>query len=340
MKIEMCEQAVASWLRHIKECQIVETNWSPSPMMMDGISGYDYNRTTEFMIEVENYAKANNLVIFKKNKADQLIKQCEIDVVGINFVNVGANRRDDDGRYKLYLVDSAFHEKGLGYYPSNLEKVIEKLLRAVVVGNVVFHCTNAEIIFVTPFCRPKDKVALLSAIKEPKLNAIIDRFFPGSNIRIILNEDFTNEIFKPLVNNLDTIGNDNELFIRSLKLAKKAEEYSVVVSSAAATTTSSAPPKASGKTDNKTEVFKILNDLNSRNLLKNVLKDLCSPALAKTFKISSFPVLIKSADLSSLHYDKTRFYSDEIKIDGVPYLVCSQWSREKVQLFRDWALKL
>lgn len=31
MKIEIGESLMISWLRHIKECQIAQTNWKPSP---------------------------------------------------------------------------------------------------------------------------------------------------------------------------------------------------------------------------------------------------------------------------------------------------------------------
>ena len=31
MKIEMGESLFYSWLRHVKECQIVQTNWTTSP---------------------------------------------------------------------------------------------------------------------------------------------------------------------------------------------------------------------------------------------------------------------------------------------------------------------
>lgn len=31
MKIEMGESLFYSWLRHIKECQLVQTNWKTSP---------------------------------------------------------------------------------------------------------------------------------------------------------------------------------------------------------------------------------------------------------------------------------------------------------------------
>lgn len=31
MKIEMGESLFYSWLRHVKECQVVQMNWKPSP---------------------------------------------------------------------------------------------------------------------------------------------------------------------------------------------------------------------------------------------------------------------------------------------------------------------
>jgi len=31
MKIEMGESLLYSWLRHVKECQIAQTNWKVSP---------------------------------------------------------------------------------------------------------------------------------------------------------------------------------------------------------------------------------------------------------------------------------------------------------------------
>ena len=31
MKIEMGESLFYSWLRHVKECQLVQTNWKVSP---------------------------------------------------------------------------------------------------------------------------------------------------------------------------------------------------------------------------------------------------------------------------------------------------------------------
>jgi hypothetical protein len=32
MKIEICEQMVQSWLQHYKQCEIVQTNWTVSPL--------------------------------------------------------------------------------------------------------------------------------------------------------------------------------------------------------------------------------------------------------------------------------------------------------------------
>ena len=32
MKIEICEQMIQRWLLHCEQCQIVQTNWSISPL--------------------------------------------------------------------------------------------------------------------------------------------------------------------------------------------------------------------------------------------------------------------------------------------------------------------
>ena len=46
MKIEICEQMIQSWLLHCVQCQIVQTNWSISPLysifQADIEAGYDF----------------------------------------------------------------------------------------------------------------------------------------------------------------------------------------------------------------------------------------------------------------------------------------------------------
>ena len=160
MKIEICEQMVQSWLTNIKQCQVVETNWSISPLrnilQKDIDDAYEFvNNVQEILnntLEAETVSalqtsvdeeteekssyddvvvntakkskKATKLNIIKKSTANQFIRQCEIDVVGI--------RLDDGIVDRVFLVDSAFHKGGLGYHDV-VATVIKKLIRAVLV---------------------------------------------------------------------------------------------------------------------------------------------------------------------------------------------------------------
>ena len=180
MKIEICEQMIQSWLLHCQQCQIVQTNWSISPL--HNISSKNINDAYNFVkkvqddlneileteyitalqesIEEENQQdcllidtktkgntktkKIKKLNIIKKSTAGQFIRQCEIDVVGV--------RLDDGIVNRVFLIDSAFHKNGLGYHDA-VATVIKKLIRAVIVGNIIFgQNVDVTVAFVTPKC--------------------------------------------------------------------------------------------------------------------------------------------------------------------------------------------
>ena len=107
MKIEVCEQMLSAWLKHVKGCQIVQTNWSPSPVFIEAFAENNLDTINGFVEEIKKFAAENNLDIFKQSTIRQMIIQCEIDVIGIKI---------EDGIIgDLYLIDSAFHENGLNY---------------------------------------------------------------------------------------------------------------------------------------------------------------------------------------------------------------------------------
>jgi len=75
MKIEIGESIVYSWLKHIKECKIVQLNWKVS-------ENWDKNNWEKIEKIFEKINQQFNNPF--NNKLEQLIKQAEIDVVGIN----------------------------------------------------------------------------------------------------------------------------------------------------------------------------------------------------------------------------------------------------------------
>ena len=80
MKIEMGESLLYSWLRHVKNCQVVQTNWKPSPNW----KMQNAEEQRELMkISDEYFQQHGEYDIFKKNEIDQLLSQAEVDVLGI-----------------------------------------------------------------------------------------------------------------------------------------------------------------------------------------------------------------------------------------------------------------
>ena len=76
MKIEMAESLILSWLKHAKECKVVQLNWKPS----DSWNLYNEQEADNLLTIIEQH-----FPVFKNSKPDQLIKQAEIDVLGLNI---------------------------------------------------------------------------------------------------------------------------------------------------------------------------------------------------------------------------------------------------------------
>ncbi|MBI9050774.1 MAG: hypothetical protein JEZ00_15240 [Anaerolineaceae bacterium] len=121
MKIEIGESLIYSWLRHIKQCQIVEINWKSSPRWQTESVDLDSMKK-----DIENEFKDSGLDIFHKNNSiSQLLQQAEIDVVGLSIDSVHDER-------VYHFVDVAFHESGLNYgsKEETISRVLEKFIRS------------------------------------------------------------------------------------------------------------------------------------------------------------------------------------------------------------------
>ncbi len=82
MKIEMGESLLYSWLRHVKECQIVQLNWKVSPKW----DLQKEDKLIEIMETTNSYFESNyGYQIYKNNSLNQLLAQAEVDVLGISI---------------------------------------------------------------------------------------------------------------------------------------------------------------------------------------------------------------------------------------------------------------
>ena len=97
MKIEMGESLFYSWLRHVKECQIVQTNWTTSAKWP-----LQHADKLEEMMQLSDrlFSTKYSYSLYKNNASlSQLLQQAECDVIGL-AIRGGTN--------KVYAVDVAF----------------------------------------------------------------------------------------------------------------------------------------------------------------------------------------------------------------------------------------
>lgn len=114
MKIEIGESLCLSYLKHVKECVIYQTNWKSS-------SRWKKCNEEKLATIFEKISGAETFRgILKKSKLDQFLKQAEIDALGI----------DQTG--KIYAIDIAYHEEGLRYGSTEQAKarIMKKFVRS------------------------------------------------------------------------------------------------------------------------------------------------------------------------------------------------------------------
>jgi len=202
MKIEMAESLLYSYLKHEAGCRIVQTNWTTSTKWKPIDS--DREKAFELFHKIRSQKVFED--IFKKNSFEQLIKQAEIDVLGINTAE-----------NEIYGLDVAFHSKGLGYGNKikNGNSVLKKVIRTIFIMQCYFNdYQKFNSFFICPKTGPSDKNHIDSLIKELK-SLIADE---SINIKFITNEAFYTQIVDPLLISLQNEHDTSELFARAVKL--------------------------------------------------------------------------------------------------------------------------
>ena len=205
MKIEIGESLASSYLKHVKKCVIYQTNWKSS-------SQWAFLGREDASEAFDRLVKDGLLSFPGKTKPSfsQFLKQAEIDILGINFVEK-----------KMYVMDIAYHEYGLNY--KNKDKTIKnfkkKLLRSYLLVRSYFpEDYEYEIIFVSPKVRPGLNKELEDATEA--LNDLRDDVLSKGAVvfKYIANDKFKDKILVPTLEASKDDADTNELFLRSYKL--------------------------------------------------------------------------------------------------------------------------
>lgn len=240
MKIEMGESLCASWLKHVKKCQVVQTNWKPSCFWDESTFEFVKKMLIDLDSKLGKYGFSH-----KKGKGDngerrdlgidarQIIGMTECDVVGVRF-------NGDGSVDQCYGMESAFHSDGL-HYKATVKKVVAKLIRAIVALHLYLGAPKIEVGFMTP----KIKIGVLREISNLIPN--IKKVFEENKLEVTIkfytdiHEEeygqtqgilsFRKEIFIPLVKCVPFADDDSELFMRSVLMSELCQNNSLPVRS-------------------------------------------------------------------------------------------------------------
>ena len=207
MKLEMGESLFYSWLRHIKGCQLVQTNWKASPNWVL------YNESTlEELKECasQRFHEELGLNVFGKTKTlKQFLRQAECDVLGI----VAGQGRND-----LFAVDVAFHTGGLLYHNRNgtVAKVLEKCVRNAMCVYGYYNTSDAEIIFASP--KVSDTIMKQLNLAVEVLQLLSAEMGLHFRFKVLANAEFKKEVLDCVLSLNDEVADTTELFLRSSQL--------------------------------------------------------------------------------------------------------------------------
>ena len=264
MKVEIGESLGYSFLRHVKQCWLVQTNWKASESWDEHKLLSDEKLEQEFS-DMRQTFDPDGSVFGKTTSSSQLLKQSEIDVVGVGF---GGD---------IYAVEVAFHENGLQYGSTQetQKRVLKKMLRTKLILDA-YHPGKAKrhIYFASPKVNPTP---------QRSLEAIFDQLrqkYPSTDWRLLTNERFTKKLLARTLEKVGTAADTSELFVRSAKLLELGGllEIGAGASSSRQETPISAPD-TSGKELGRIQPL-------VRNLMQTILED--------------FPSLLTESDRSKL----------------------------------------
>jgi hypothetical protein len=320
MKIEIGESLFYSWLRHVKQCQIVQTNWKSSPVL----EALNIDIIDLFMHDVALSFKPDH-DIFGKQSSSQLLRQSEIDVLGL------ALNPEVIEDISVFAIDVAFHESGLNYGDKGetVLRVIKKCARTAMCLLAYFGVTKGEIIFASPKINPAVLTPIQISLEQ--LNNILSKYekLRGLKVRLIANDEFHHSVLRPILEVSAEIADTSELFMRSYQLVQLFGGYlppSLPIGSDT--------PDVSVRAELK--VGALANTVFRRVLETGIdeieLRDLQDAHHSKQVFGIYYPLLTSA----NIDFPRERYYVKPLTINHKQFYLCSQWVESNRPKLEDW----
>ncbi|MDA7569864.1 hypothetical protein N8699_00630 [Flavobacteriaceae bacterium] len=315
MKVEIGESLVSSYLNHVEQCRIIQTNWKVSGNW--GIGIQDKAKSQELFEKIIKSSRFKT--IFKANSFEQLIKQAEIDVLGVNTLESS-----------VYAYDIAFHSKGLNYSGNigTCETVMKKIFRAIFSTQIYFpEFNNIESCFLTPKANNKLDSMLDDYFEEAK------ELIGNDNITIkyISNEKFFEEIVDPVIELVSNESDTSELYVRAIKLNQldSRNKHKLISKS----NTSNDKRKINEMKIGQYVKNCMFNLSKEKKLNEDEILNLQNIDYCRSKFNVAYPILIDKILSKKDSKGNNRYYKDEI-VKG--YWLCSQWVESHWDSFLKW----
>jgi len=215
MKIEMGESLAASWLRHSKDCFLVQTNWK----MLSKCPTERLDEITAITREVDSEFKLFDAEIFKENKTiAQMLRQTECDVLGMSFT--------PDGKAVFNAVEVAIHLTGVGLNYSGKrngksanvsdDKVPAKLFRIAMAVYAATGMREGALTFATPKVGEELEQEITRRLKL--IEGILEKHGFVMSFRFCGNESFYKTIESVAEKVKGDVADSGELYLRAIQI--------------------------------------------------------------------------------------------------------------------------
>ena len=333
MKIEIGESLISSWLRHVKQCRIVQTNWKIASGWNKNTIETDANKALSYRIKHDP-----GLVGAFDPTADRISPQGEINIIGV------------DDRNTVYFVISAFNAKdlqyGLPFEPqrSALEAkshVCIKLWRSYLQSVACFSDKKYRVLFVLPEVKPLTETTINNAV------TCLNKYFTAEQCRFYFctNSNFKNDILIPTLKSTQNESETAEPFLQSCKLLDKFGLIRLPETNAPVFTPPQEP--VSGSVSQKQlgaasqsiissddpysnmsigEIARrvLIPLLDRKTISSNLLRSLQQKEYSHQFFGINYPLLTKLASAGA-HIPDRYYRKQTITVNGEHFAVCREW---------------
>lgn len=321
MKIDIGESLIYSWLRHNQNCHITQTNWKTSSkwnyddMVIEKCQKYMDMVTEEF----GNHVFGNTVNI------NQLIRQCEIDVLGINTFNS-----------EIFAIDIAYHRDGLNY-SDTINTVTKKVFRSIFALLIYFQdIKTSNVYFVSPIVNNSTTIRMNEL--ENKIKMFLKKINLDVTVEFYMNDKFKNEILVPTMEISASVADMSELFLRSHQLIELFQNTKMTPTESFSNVALISESQKSIPIGRYAK--KVFEDLLIQNkILEQDINALMSLEYSEKILKMNFPVLKKINDIHHLFEERKingydRYYATPIN----GYLLCNHWYEKHRNPLNQWLL--